>query len=234
MRRIACALVLVGLTSAALTMGWFAFECFSVCSDCGKIRNTVCHRFPMTRITYYERHEYEETDVSRTLKETGLVGEHEHRWVFGWGSGNGVRCAIGRGTNIDFRAVEADPTGLLRSLARFGDEETKAFWLRVLLDPSISVPEREFAILAAPGGGSGTREEFVAGLRSWSAIGWHTFLRRYGLPAPPWENAEEYWQRGPSFPGGEGRRDSERERAAEAPGRSRGGARETAGGDIEP
>lgn len=141
----------VSLICASVTLSPFTFGYFSVCSKCGMWRDTVQYQLPRVDVTYHRRHRLRHTKLSRILAEGGAVGDHEHAWVFGWGAGNGVRCAIGAGGELDYdnNGVEL-VIPFVEALLLHADRDTRAQWIHYALTPSPS-PRTLDVVLACSG-----------------------------------------------------------------------------------
>lgn len=88
--------LLIAIAAVPVTLicmpGWpFNFCYHSICDVCGAWQGSVERQLPWTSRTFRSTHRVKETLVSRTLRETGAVGPHEHRWLFARGAGNGVQ-----------------------------------------------------------------------------------------------------------------------------------------------
>jgi len=101
------------LVCSMIALAWVStFRFRSVCEKCGAIRQTIDWQFPFTRWTVFERSRVYETPVSRTLATNGIVKVHDHQWIFASGGGNGVTCALGRASQVQF-TVESTSVALL-------------------------------------------------------------------------------------------------------------------------
>ena len=117
---------------------WGAFSSLSVCTTCGKLKQTTEWQIPCTEVTYWEHESVTDTPLSRSLTTTGMVGEREHTWAFATGGGNGVMCAIGNGRYL-LTAVRSEPIGdFLNAIVRYQDRDRAQWWRNALLDPKRS------------------------------------------------------------------------------------------------
>src|SRR5438309_425937 len=88
------------LISAAFAFWPFRFYYDSVCSQCGAAKWTTEWQLPYSQTSLYSHSSVQETALSSYLARSGYIGTHSHRWLFGHGGGNGVRCALGDGDSI--------------------------------------------------------------------------------------------------------------------------------------
>ena len=143
----AATLVLLGLAAA---FGRFSFT--SVCSRCGAIRDTTEWQVPMTRISVFSHSSERASPVSAVLTRSGIVGAHEHQWMFCQGAGNGVSCAIGEGRHIRPGVLSEGAAMVIGASQRFGELEFRDRLLRTLFDPKTSEAVRSLGMRAPTNG----------------------------------------------------------------------------------
>jgi hypothetical protein len=97
------------------------FRFSSVCERCGAIRYTTEWQFPGTRWTVLARSTESETPVSRTLVTNGIVTAHDHPWIFASGGGNGVKCALGRASQVQSSVESDDVARIIEALHKAGE-----------------------------------------------------------------------------------------------------------------
>jgi hypothetical protein len=129
-RRHAIAAAICGglLVVAGCPVGPLAFGWYSVCSQCGAERISSRSSFlPFIRI-----HNFEETPFSLAMREAGVVGEHEHDWVFAHGNGPTV-SASGRGMRLNGATHSLPPRYFIEATAKWRGTEEARWWLRLVL-----------------------------------------------------------------------------------------------------
>ncbi len=106
----ACVLLLlfIGVTGIGI------FGSFSICTVCGALQDHFAVRAPFVQVDIIPFTHVSETPLSEELRRLGLVGQHQHQWAFGYGSGNGILCSIGPGRHY---RVTAQTEGVVRLFA---------------------------------------------------------------------------------------------------------------------
>jgi hypothetical protein len=155
---------LTGIGSLLVLAAAFAFWPFrfyydSVCSQCGAIQSTTEWQLPLNHHCFFRRSTVEATALSSYLTSSGVVGTHQHQWLFGHGGGNGVQCALGDGDNIRATVTSPEVVHLLAYSRQFGEQEESSNLLRFAFDRDIS---RAILSLAthAPTNGFVSREAY--------------------------------------------------------------------------
>ncbi len=137
-------LVWVAAFLITLLLGCFAparFRYDSFCSVCGMRRASTEWQIGRSVFAEFESHSLftshslETTPVCAVLFEKGLVTQHEHRWCFGHGDGNGVRCALGAGNQLRNVAERREIANFVVALLDYTDKTTTQKWAKRLLDP---------------------------------------------------------------------------------------------------
>jgi hypothetical protein len=126
------------------------FRYGSVCDRCGALRSTTEWRLPFTELTVFVHATESDTPLSRVLMTNGIVSLHAHHWLFGHGSGNGVKCAIGPGRHVSPTASSEDFATLVLMLHRSGEIALRDQVLSGALDPGTSRTVRCLAVDAPP------------------------------------------------------------------------------------
>jgi len=150
--RVALVVVVIGFAAfgACAVLGAFRFS--SVCTQCGAIRETTEWQVPLTSITVYRHSSEQATPVSTALVESGIIAQHEHRWLFSQGGGNGIRCAIGEGRHIR-PVVQLDGVAVVISASqKFGELQFRDRLLHALYDPKTSEAVRGLGMNAPTNG----------------------------------------------------------------------------------
>jgi len=111
---------------------WTEFTGRYICGVCGRARD-------MTSIFGIPVHaNIKETELSRAVERAGLVGEHEHEWIFVHGRGISGVSGSGRGGSLE-RVMERPLYGqFLEATARHRGREEARAWLELMLDPQHS------------------------------------------------------------------------------------------------
>jgi len=128
------AIVLIAAVLVVIN-GPFRFGYFSVCRECGAVRKTIERQVPLTRLSYWTTHTIEETYLSSAVGRLGLLGAHQHDWLFGAGGGNGVVCALGDGRQIRTNAELYTIARFVENVSESEGEEAARKWLAYALDP---------------------------------------------------------------------------------------------------
>jgi hypothetical protein len=133
MKRILGAAIAIMLLFGALLFS--TFRSLSVCRQCGSKRSTIEFQVPLSSLTYWSRHNVEETEMSRTARDARLVGDHVHDWVFVHGSGNGIACALGEGGDASTNVRLPEVVSFISCSGRYRERREAAEWLSMALDP---------------------------------------------------------------------------------------------------
>lgn len=129
--------ILVALT--AIFAFWpFYFSYDSVCSLCGAIQQTTRWHLPHSQHSFYKRSGTKPTALSSYLTSSGIVAAHEHQWLFGYGGGNDIFCALGPGDGIRATVTSAKVARLLSMSRQFGDPKKFNELMRYAFDPGMS------------------------------------------------------------------------------------------------
>jgi hypothetical protein len=113
----------------------FRFGYFSVCSVCGAVRNSTCREVPIVSIEYWCSHSVEQSALSKSAAEAGLVGLHEHQWLFGHGGGGGIVCALGPGMSIRPASDSEVVAAFIAAMSIYEGQAAAKEWLRRALTP---------------------------------------------------------------------------------------------------
>ena len=107
------------------------FGGLSVCTQCGRMKHE-------SRTYWIPSAWIEETSLGRFHSELAGGQSHEHSWLFAWGGGGQITCAIGQGRHL-YSAIHREETKQALELIRKhrGDDAAK-LWLGRLLDPESS------------------------------------------------------------------------------------------------
>jgi hypothetical protein len=142
-------IILLGLCCLAVVVCGIvrvgAFGYSSVCVKCGLTRHTTEWQIPRLRVPVYRRSRQIDTPVRQVLSTSGLVPQHAHEWRFCSGSGNGVRCALGRGRHIPSTVSSREVALLIQSLRKHGQSEFCDSVLRHLFDDNTTTAVRILA-----------------------------------------------------------------------------------------
>lgn len=135
-----------------ITLAWVngPFRYGSVCDRCGALQSTTEWRLPFTRLPVFAHSTESETPLSRVLMTNGIVSLHPHHWLFGHGSGNGVKCAIGPGRHVSPTAASEDFATLVLMLHRSGETALRDRVLSGAFDPETSRTVRCLAVDVPP------------------------------------------------------------------------------------
>ncbi len=135
--------VIIGLSATVVLVFAFAFifgafTYSSICDKCGATRHATDWRIPLTDITVFTRSTVSDSPLSRVVLANGMVPEHPHQWLFEYGSGNGVLCAIGRGRHIRPAADSEKFAALVLALHQHGQTDFRDRVVRGALDRGTS------------------------------------------------------------------------------------------------
>ena len=128
-RRWAFLAVLVALA----VWGPFRFSWFSICDQCGSVRNSSYRQLPFVGITYWTSHDVIETPLSRIA--AGFVPPHEHHWLFGHGGGNSVTCALGPAGSMRRFTRDPEIVRFIELTHRFAGSNAAQHYLAYALNP---------------------------------------------------------------------------------------------------
>ncbi len=171
-----------GALLVALTLCFGRFDPFSftsVCTRCGALRYSGTYFLPLTgrNVEVHEKHHETGTLISQFLTEKGIVGIHEHNWVFCQGGGHGIRCALGHGRAIRDGVNDRD----LLDLFEFVNEKGEAAELKALLgrffDPVLTRQVQYLARNNASAQALGFKNSIVSVREEWE------FIKRHYGPA---------------------------------------------------
>ena len=139
-RRRKTAVAACAATALWILLAWVngPFRYGSVCDRCGALQSTTEWRLPFTGLPVFAHSTESETPLSRVLMTNGIVSSHAHHWLFGHGSGNGVKCAIGPGRHVSPTAASEDFATLVLMLHRNGQSELQGRVLSGAFDPRTS------------------------------------------------------------------------------------------------
>lgn len=131
---IAWVLVILAALAFGAALAPFTETWYYVCRECGNLRHTREKQLPWMGVTWWTTHRYEETLLSRLLRESGHAVPHEHSWFPGEGSGNGVSY---RFVGLDMRkdAESGHVVAFLRHLVHQGNRERFLEWKAAALAP---------------------------------------------------------------------------------------------------
>lgn len=135
-KRVSCVVTVVIV--AVGTMAWlatsvFSFSYFSACRTCGRIRHSRDLQLPFSTLSYWSQHSIKETPVSSVADK--IVGDHDHKWLFGHGSGNGITCAIGYADQLPSTVNSESVASLIENTRRFDGDAEAQKWLNRAMSP---------------------------------------------------------------------------------------------------
>ena len=151
---VGCFLVMGG----AIIVWPYRFYSDSICSRCGASKRSTEWQFPHSQAAFFTHSTVAQTPLSSYLTTAGIAGPHAHRWLFGHGGGNGVRCALGDGDHLRSAVWSTTVPRLLASSRLYGDSEQAAKLVNFTFDPELSravlslatmMPTNDFASKAA-------------------------------------------------------------------------------------
>jgi hypothetical protein len=88
------------LTTVVALFYWARFETYSFCYHCALKKESVVWEVPFVHRAIYETSRYFESNLSQTIATYELADEHEHDWMFVFGSGNGSPLVFGTSRSI--------------------------------------------------------------------------------------------------------------------------------------
>jgi len=148
------------LVLAAVFACWpFRFSYYSVCSECGAMQDTTEWQLPRSQHSFFRHSAVEPTVLSSYLTSSGIVGPHQHRWLFGHGGGNGVLCALGDGDGIRPTATSAEVVRFLAFSRQFGEQQDNSNFLKFAFDRDMTRTILSLATVV-PTNGFESREAF--------------------------------------------------------------------------
>jgi len=122
-------LALVVLAVAAYIWGGGFFSSVSVCGVCG------AERYSTDWLWVFPVQQVKQTPLSDYVLRESIQTKHEHKWLFGSGSGAGVKCAIGDGRHLFSIVTDGDFQRFLAAVTKYRGVEEAKLWLRIGLDP---------------------------------------------------------------------------------------------------
>ena len=140
--------IMIGFGAFVFTLPsvfWFRNDFYEVCPMCAHRRDVQEWLVPFTNKPYYRYLEVKDTELSRAAFDLGLVGDHEHLWLQGHGSGPGQQDLYGEGFLIAQGLVTPSVGEFVRLLDRYSDDEAMAFWLARITHPQHSYVVRNIA-----------------------------------------------------------------------------------------
>ena len=131
-----------------LTLSQGRFGSSSCCTRCGIRKLTTEWQIPRARITLYSKSTQQHTAFSMMLQTNGITRAHTHIWAFVHGSGNGVRCALGKGHQL--MAVQSrDVIHLIQAAHQRDDHSFRDLIIANALDPETSEATRWAAMVCS-------------------------------------------------------------------------------------
>jgi len=155
-------LVAFTLVLALAAMGPFRFSWFSICSQCGAVRNSSQRQLPFVNVTYWTSHNTVETPLSQVA--ATFIPQHEHNWIFGHGGGNSVMCALGPAGAMRRFTSDSDIVHFLVLTQRFIGPEAAQHYLAFALNPEQC---RDFSAWLRIGNISGSRIDTKSDYDKW-------------------------------------------------------------------
>jgi hypothetical protein len=132
-RGAAVALAVVGaflLVVAGCPVGPFSFGSTAICRVCGALQyESHSTLIPFVTVTHFKQ-----TDLSEFAWSAGLVGSHEHQWLFAHGGGGGI-TASGPALELIFVPHEDAVREFLAATIKWQGVAEAKEWLRVILTP---------------------------------------------------------------------------------------------------
>ena len=110
------------------------FNSVSVCTTCGAEQNAEAWHLPLTSIIYRRTSSVRETPLSLALARAGLADSHAHAWVLVHGSGNGIGCDLGIGSDITEAVRSPEVGAFVEAVARYQGRASAQAWVDRLLD----------------------------------------------------------------------------------------------------
>src|SRR5690606_25765280 len=107
-----------------------------ICARCGEGRSTSRRQLPILSIAYWTTHQVDETELSRVVSATNLVGPHDHEWLFVHGNSFPFfSCALGRDRGVVNVAHWPPVAAFVKNVAEYDSPEAARLWLEQLLNP---------------------------------------------------------------------------------------------------
>lgn len=123
----------------------FNYNYFSICSLCAKKKRINAIDIPFIWITILKLQSIEDTNLSNFLSEHYVIKDHLHNWLYVIGSGNGIRCAIGKGLQIERATRHSLVLSFIKGLVIYTQNtDIIQLWVKLLLHPDISPEILEF------------------------------------------------------------------------------------------
>jgi hypothetical protein len=111
------------------------FQSASTCDKCGKTRELIEWQVPLLPLTIIKSSRESDTPLSRVLLDNEIVSKHPHNWIFEYGSGNGIFCAIGLGRFIRRPAESEEFAAVVSLLHQRGQTVFLDRMVREVLNP---------------------------------------------------------------------------------------------------
>jgi len=126
-----CVKLGIFLLLAIVAWGWLSGAGFlrwsSVCSHCGALRRSQT-------FLYMSFHSEHATPLSQLVHDEGLVPEHEHEWLFAYGSGGAIKYAWGPGHTLLFLTGNKSLICFLRAVKEYRGIDEAKYWAGMTLD----------------------------------------------------------------------------------------------------
>lgn len=129
-------ILFVALAPVLAGVGLYAtFSRTSICSHCGCRGHSIEFQVPGTSITYWRNSRTDDSPLSEVGSRLGLYEPHEHNWRLIHGSGHGITCALGTGSNLDFTAQSDEVARFIaHTEAARGSDEARQWFCTALTD----------------------------------------------------------------------------------------------------
>jgi hypothetical protein len=141
-------------------LGLGRFRSFSICDVCGSIEDETRIQLAYSSTTLFMSRTERQTPLSALVTGRGIVPPHTHQWIFGQGSGNGVRCALGPAHSL-LGSTSAESAMFLRAVDDYRGRDEAVQWIAILLDGH-RFPRAETLGRTSPPQVFGSREVFDA------------------------------------------------------------------------
>jgi hypothetical protein len=162
--------------AAVAVIGPCRFGSYSVCTRCGEGRGTSSRQVPILSINYWTTHRADQTELSRAVSATQLIGPHDHEWLFVHGNTFPIfSCALGRGGAVANIARSAQVAAFVKNVTEYDSPAAARRWLGQILDPTSS-RYFFFALRECQFPESGFSDE--AGYKEWAASGLQELAER--------------------------------------------------------
>ncbi len=164
MKRISLKKILICILAFHIAMfvyiEMFSVRSFSICTLCAQKKKSIKIQLPYSLITLLELQAFEDTKLSILIAKQQIIREHQHNWYFVTGKGNGTRCAIGRGINLDLATKDSIVLLFLKELINASTIDRGKTWLKFILDPELSHNIVEFLNKSYPSDRIKNKEDF--------------------------------------------------------------------------